>query len=149
MVSLRSDDSWADQYEARSTLAAHGIRGTYYVNTGRTGTSGFMSWAQLVVLDADGHEIAGHTLDHVDLVAATATEARRQVCDDRQNLVSRGFVSKIFAYRGERCRGPLSARMRHRQGLQALMEVSLSSMKGPGVSRACCSGPAEGLASVR
>ena len=98
VISLSFDDGWADQYEARSTLAAHGMKGTYYVNTGRTGTGGFMSWAQLVTLDADGHEVAGHTLDHVDLVAATATEARRQVCDDRQSLVSRGFVAKSFAY---------------------------------------------------
>jgi peptidoglycan/xylan/chitin deacetylase (PgdA/CDA1 family) len=98
VVSLTFDDGWADQYETRSTLAAHGIKGTYYVNTGRTGTTGFLSWAQLVALDADGHEVTGHTLDHVDLVAATATEARRQVCDDRQNLVSRGFVAKSFAY---------------------------------------------------
>ena len=98
VVSLTFDDGWADQYETRSALAVHGIKATYYVNTGRTGTSGFLSWAQLVALDADGHEVTGHTLDHVDLAAATATEARRQVCDDRQNLVSRGFVATSFAY---------------------------------------------------
>lgn len=98
VVSLTFDDGWADNYETRSALATHGMKGTYYVNTGRTGTSGYMSWPQLVALDADGHEITGHTLDHVDLAAATATEARRQVCDDRQNLVSRGFVAKSFAY---------------------------------------------------
>ena len=98
VVSLTFDDGFANQYEAQSTLAAHGMKGTYYVNTGVTGTSGFMSWSQLVALDADGNEVTGHTLDHVDLVAATATEARRQVCDDRQNLVSRGFVAKSFAY---------------------------------------------------
>ena len=98
VVSLTFDDGFANQYEAQSTLAAHGMKGTYYVNTGVTGSSGFMSWPQLVALDADGHEVAGHTLDHVNLVAATATEARRQVCDDLQNLVSRGFVGKSFAY---------------------------------------------------
>jgi peptidoglycan/xylan/chitin deacetylase (PgdA/CDA1 family) len=98
VVSLTFDDGWADNYQTRSTLAAHGMKGTYYVNTGRTGTSGWMSWNQLVTLDADGHEIAGHTLDHVDLVAATEAEARRQVCDDRQNLLSRGFVAPSFAY---------------------------------------------------
>jgi peptidoglycan/xylan/chitin deacetylase (PgdA/CDA1 family) len=98
VVSLTFDDGFANQYEAESTLAAHGMKGTYYVNTGVTGTSGFMSWSQLVALDANGNEVTGHTLDHVDLVAATATEAQRQVCDDRQNLVSRGFVAKSFAY---------------------------------------------------
>jgi peptidoglycan/xylan/chitin deacetylase (PgdA/CDA1 family) len=98
VVSVTFDDGWANQYETVSTLAAHGMKGTYYVNTGRTGTSGFLSWDQLVALDAAGHEVTGHTLDHVDLVAAAATEVRRQVCDDRQNLVARGFVATSFAY---------------------------------------------------
>jgi len=98
VVSLTFDDGFANQYEAQSTLAAYGMKGTYYVNTGATGTSGFMSWSQLVALDANGHEVTGHTLDHVNVVAATATEAQRQVCEDRQNLVSRGFVAKSFAY---------------------------------------------------
>jgi peptidoglycan/xylan/chitin deacetylase (PgdA/CDA1 family) len=98
VVSLTFDDGWANQYDTVSTLAAHGMKGTYYVNTGQAGTSGFMSWDQLVALDAAGHEVTGHTLDHVDLVAVGATEARRQICDDRQNLVSRGFIAKSFAY---------------------------------------------------
>jgi peptidoglycan/xylan/chitin deacetylase (PgdA/CDA1 family) len=40
VVSLTFDDGWADQYQTRSTLAGHGIKGTYYVNTGRTGARG-------------------------------------------------------------------------------------------------------------
>ena len=101
IVSLTFDDGWADQYDARATLAAYGMKGTFYVNTGPTGTPGYMSWEQLVALDAEGHEVTGHTLDHADLVATASTnlvEARRQVCEDRQNLVSRGFLAKHFAY---------------------------------------------------
>ena len=98
VVSLTFDDGWADNYETRSTLAAYGLKGTYFVNSGVLETGGFMSWPQLVALDADGHEVTGHTLDHADLVAVTDTEARRQVCEDRQNLVSRGFLAKSFAY---------------------------------------------------
>jgi len=98
VVSLTFDDGWDNQYAAASTLAAHGMKGTYYVNTGDTGESGRLSWDQLVAIDAAGQEVTGHTLDHVDLVTVAATEARRQVCEDRQNLLSRGFVAKSFSY---------------------------------------------------
>jgi peptidoglycan/xylan/chitin deacetylase (PgdA/CDA1 family) len=98
VVSLTFDDGWDDQYATVSTLAAHGMKGTYYVNTGDTGESGHLSWEQLVAMDAAGHEVTGHTLDHVDLVTVGATEARRQICEDRQNLLTRGFIAKSFAY---------------------------------------------------
>jgi peptidoglycan/xylan/chitin deacetylase (PgdA/CDA1 family) len=98
VVSLTFDDGWANQYDTLSTLAAHGMKGTYYVNTGGTGESGRLSWDQLVALDAAGQEVTGHTLDHPDLVTVDATEVRRQVCEDRQNLVSRGFIARSFAY---------------------------------------------------
>ncbi len=45
-----------------------------------------------------GHEIGGHTLTHVDLVTVPATEARRQICDDRAALVAMGFPVTSFAY---------------------------------------------------
>ena len=98
VVSLTFDDGWDSQYATVSTLGAHGMKGTYYVNTGHTGQSGQMAWDQLVAIDAAGHEVTGHTLDHTDLVTVDATEARRQICEDRQNLVSRGFLAKSFAY---------------------------------------------------
>jgi peptidoglycan/xylan/chitin deacetylase (PgdA/CDA1 family) len=98
VVSLTFDDGTDDNYAARQILASHGMRGTFYVNTNRIGSNGFLSWAQLEALNADGNEIAGHTLDHVNLTTVDSTEARRQVCDDRANLVGRGFIVKSFAY---------------------------------------------------
>jgi peptidoglycan/xylan/chitin deacetylase (PgdA/CDA1 family) len=98
VVSITFDDGTADQNAARSILAARGMNATFYVNTGQIGTSGFLSWSDLAALNADGNEIAGHTLDHVDLTAVSSTEARRQVCDDRTNLTMRGFIAPSFAY---------------------------------------------------
>ena len=59
-----------------------------------------MTWQQISDLQADGNEIGGHTVDHVDLTSTTlsAAEKRRQVCEDRQNLVTRGFNPVSFAY---------------------------------------------------
>jgi peptidoglycan/xylan/chitin deacetylase (PgdA/CDA1 family) len=99
VVSLTFDDGWADQYmNARSILAARGMRATFYVNSNRIGTLGFLTWAQLEALRADGHEIGGHTLDHVDITKVSEEEARRQVGDDRATLLERGFDVQSFAY---------------------------------------------------
>jgi peptidoglycan/xylan/chitin deacetylase (PgdA/CDA1 family) len=99
VVSVTFDDGWADWYtNARSILAAHATKATFYVNSNRIGTSGFLTWAQLEALHADGHEIGGHTLDHVDITQVSVEEARRQVGDDRATLVGRGFAVESFAY---------------------------------------------------
>ena len=104
-VSLTFDDGQATQYSVRQALKDHGMKGTFYVNSNSVCTSDCagafdMTWQQINDLAADGNEIGGHTLDHVDLTSTSmsAAEKRRQVCEDRQNLVARGFDPVSFAY---------------------------------------------------
>jgi len=99
IVSLTFDDGTADQYLVRPLLAAAGLRATFFVNSNTVGSSAaFLSWEELYELAADGHEIGGHTLDHVDLTAVDASEAARQVGQDRDALAARGFAVTGFAY---------------------------------------------------
>jgi peptidoglycan/xylan/chitin deacetylase (PgdA/CDA1 family)/plastocyanin len=99
LVSLNFDDGTADQYQARAMLAQDGLHGTFFVNSNKVGaSSSFMTWSQLSDLSGDGNEIGGHTLDHVNLTTVTTTEATRQVCDDRQALISHGFNVTDFDY---------------------------------------------------
>jgi peptidoglycan/xylan/chitin deacetylase (PgdA/CDA1 family) len=98
VVSLTFDDGNADQYEARDILAAHGMRATFYLNSGRLDRSGYLSMAQAKSLVADGHEIGGHTVSHADLPTLDLDEQRRQVCQDRNALLSKGFDIRNFAY---------------------------------------------------
>jgi peptidoglycan/xylan/chitin deacetylase (PgdA/CDA1 family) len=98
IVSLTFDDGTADQYAARTMLAQNSLDATFYVNSNKIGTPSFLTWDELSGLAADGNEIGGHTLDHVDLTSVTTAEATRQVCDDRQALISRGFAVTNFAY---------------------------------------------------
>ena len=99
IVSLTFDDGTADQYAARTMLAQHSLHGTFYINSNNIGLSpSFLSWNQVADLAADGNEIGGHTLDHVDLTSVTSTEATRQVCSDRQALLSHGLAATDFAY---------------------------------------------------
>jgi hypothetical protein len=99
VVSLTFDDGTADQYAVRSMLAQNGLKATFYINSGTVGTSAsYLSWRQLSDLQADGNEIAGHTINHDDLTQATSSEAQRQVCDDRRMLMGNGFHVTDFAY---------------------------------------------------
>jgi peptidoglycan/xylan/chitin deacetylase (PgdA/CDA1 family) len=99
VVTLTFDDGTADQYVVRSALAEHSLHATFFVNSNRieSGPS-YLTWSQLSDLAADGNEIGGHTLDHVNLTSVSASEAQRQVCDDRQALVSHGFTVTSFAW---------------------------------------------------
>jgi peptidoglycan/xylan/chitin deacetylase (PgdA/CDA1 family) len=99
IVSLTFDDSFSDQTTASSILAQHSMHGTFYVNTGWIGTTpSYLTWSQLSDIAAGGNEVGGHTIYHVDLTQVDSAEATRQVCDDRQALISHGFNATSFAY---------------------------------------------------
>jgi peptidoglycan/xylan/chitin deacetylase (PgdA/CDA1 family) len=98
VVSLTFDDSLASQYQTDSMLAARGMHGTFYVNSGRVGLGGYMTEAQLLTLQSDGNEIAGHTVNHLDLSTVDRAEQERQICDDRSTLLGWGLSVTDFAY---------------------------------------------------
>jgi MYXO-CTERM domain-containing protein len=99
VVVLSFDDGRASQLEALPILARHGMRGTFFLNSGSLGTNGYLDVSQARGLLDAGHEVGGHTLDHVDLVALPAEEAKRQVCTDRENLRALGLGPlESFAY---------------------------------------------------
>lgn len=102
IVSLTFDDGRTTQYSARTPLAAHGMHGTFFVNSGDVAATpgGFyMTWAQIHDLGADGNEITGHSLTHPHLTQLTTDELRHEICDDRTNLLNQGFAPVLsFAY---------------------------------------------------
>jgi peptidoglycan/xylan/chitin deacetylase (PgdA/CDA1 family) len=99
VVSLTFDDGIATQNQIRALLAAHGMRGTFYLNSGHVGTGPYyMTWANVDALNADGNEIAGHTVDHQRLSTLTASQQRHEICDDAAALRARGYAVIDFAY---------------------------------------------------
>jgi peptidoglycan/xylan/chitin deacetylase (PgdA/CDA1 family) len=95
VVSLTFDDGRQNQYAAREPLNAHGMHGTFYVNSGLVGstTSDYhMTWDQLHDLARDDHEIAGHSLTHEHLTRLRGAKLKRQICQDRDNLLEQGFT---------------------------------------------------------
>lgn len=98
LVTFSFDDSLDSQLEAVRILNAHDLRATFFVNSNRVGTPGSLTWEQLRELSDAGHEIGGHTLDHVRLTEESPDEARRQICDDRAALLAQGFRPLSFSY---------------------------------------------------
>ena len=116
VVSLTFDDGWACQFRyARPILNSFGMRATFFVNSNLVGGADRMTWEDLEALAADGHEIGGHTLDHPDLTSLEQDEVRRQVCEDRDVLVARGFSARSFAYPGGAYDAALTAIVRVRR----------------------------------
>ncbi|HNK63181.1 MAG TPA: polysaccharide deacetylase family protein [Anaerolineales bacterium] len=98
LVSLTFDDGDADNYLVRLILASNDLHATFYVVSGFTGTDGYMSRQQLGDLYADGNEIGGHTLSHTKLTDVSGADLRREICQDRSNLIGFGFEVTSFAY---------------------------------------------------
>jgi peptidoglycan/xylan/chitin deacetylase (PgdA/CDA1 family) len=98
-VSLTFDDGRADQMVAQQLLKNHGMTGTFYINSSSIDVpGGHMTRGDLDVLEANGHEIGGHSANHLDLSSLSADEAERQVCTDRDTLLSWGHPATSFAY---------------------------------------------------
>ena len=97
-VTLTFDGGRASQLAAAQTLRTHGLRGTFFVNSGFMGAKDYMTVEDLHTLAADGNEIGGHTATLADLTALDSDEAKRQVCNDRTNLTDWGFKVTSFSY---------------------------------------------------
>jgi peptidoglycan/xylan/chitin deacetylase (PgdA/CDA1 family) len=98
VVSLTFDDGDADNYSVRSVLAKNNLHATFYVVSGFTNSNGYMTEDQLRDLYNDGNEIGGHTLNHRSLEGMRGAELKREVCQDRSNLIAYGFEVTSFAY---------------------------------------------------
>ena len=98
VVSLTFDDGTAGQFSAARVMHRYGVAGTFFIITGAVGAPNYMSLPELHRLAAYGDEIGGHTVSHLDLVATTTAEARRQACASRDILTRWGFRVTSFAY---------------------------------------------------
>ena len=76
-----------------------GLAGTFYVNSNLVGSApDRLDWDDVAAIAALGHEIGGHTSDHLDLTTLTPVEALAQIERDRTMLGARGQRPVSFAY---------------------------------------------------
>ena len=101
IVSIEFDDGIETQFQTLPMLQAHGMKATYFVNSGLTtdDIAWRMSWGQVRQLSAAGMEIAGHSWDHADLTTLSAADQQHEICDDRTNIQAHGLpLPTDFAY---------------------------------------------------
>ena len=103
-LSFTLDDNLRDQYDvAVPLLNKYGIRGTFFVISGRTAETneevakknpGFgcgISWPQLRELAAQGHEIANHTWTHDVLIIAKDGKREDLPADKLEEQIAKGY----------------------------------------------------------
>jgi len=99
IICLSFDDQFGSVYtEALPLMMDYNFRGTLFVNTGRLGSSGLLSWDQVEELVyVHGWETGGHTLNHANLPELSYEEAYEEIQQDWLNLVNRGLPHNSFA----------------------------------------------------
>ncbi len=98
VVSLTFDDGNVDNFAARSILARNNLHATFYIVSKFTRRKDYMSPDQLRILYKDGNEIGGHTVSHVNLGEVRGADLKREVCQNRSDLMALGFNVVSFAY---------------------------------------------------
>lgn len=97
-ITFTFDDGTDTQYAHRDVFNDAGMDVTFHVNSGNVGSGPYMTWTELNQLEAEGHEVGGHTVDHHNLTTRTTSDARAQICDDRTTLIANGIDARNFAY---------------------------------------------------
>src|SRR5258708_13427283 len=99
-VVLTFDDGYDDAYtQAYPILKKLGLSGTFYVITGQVGKPGYLTWDQISEMQANGMEIAAHTISHPFLTQLNPIRAFWEIWVSRVTLSSRlGMPVTTFAY---------------------------------------------------
>jgi peptidoglycan/xylan/chitin deacetylase (PgdA/CDA1 family) len=102
LVALTFDNDTNSQYSLGylQALQPHGVKATFYVNSGTVGGASRLSWAQLGTLSAAGNEVGGKTVDGTTLTTLTAQQQISEICTDRQNILQHGLSPFSFAFPG-------------------------------------------------
>ncbi len=85
LVVITFDDGWADNYEnAYPILTSFGLSATFFIITGRVGSTGYMSWAQLREMQDGGMQIESHTHSHTPLELLSNEKIKWELTHSRQ-----------------------------------------------------------------
>ncbi|WP_283137250.1 polysaccharide deacetylase family protein [Rhizohabitans arisaemae] len=98
VVALTFDDGTADHAKVAQMLTKRGMKGTFYVNSGRLDRPGRLTTKQVLDIAKAGHEIGGHTVNHVRLPNLNEVDQETEICEDRRALLDLGLKVRSFAY---------------------------------------------------
>lgn len=79
------DDGTVSDRRLVEVLNRHGLRGTFFLNSGRLGHSGHLAADEVPAL-FEGHEVGSHTVSHACLTHLTREGMVREIVEDRRAL---------------------------------------------------------------
>ncbi len=98
IVTLTFDDGSLSQIQtALPVLKAKAQNAVFYVNSGNIGEDTFMTWTQVINLHTTGHEIAAHTVNHIELPTVPIATMSTEVNQDYDTIAAQGIVTTDFA----------------------------------------------------
>jgi peptidoglycan/xylan/chitin deacetylase (PgdA/CDA1 family) len=100
-VILTFDDGYKSQYtNAKPILDKYGFRATFYVvcNYAQKIDVDRMNWTEVKELNAEGHDIGSHTMNHQDLTQIPPYRIDYEVGISKQCINSQGMNVSSFAY---------------------------------------------------
>lgn len=83
---LTFDDGTTDHRRAAELLSSFGLKGTFFVISGRLGAPGYLSEADVRAMAADGHRLASHSVTHRHLTSLSAQELVEELVNSRLHL---------------------------------------------------------------
>jgi peptidoglycan/xylan/chitin deacetylase (PgdA/CDA1 family) len=85
-VCLTFDDGTTDHRRVAELLSSHDLTGTFFVITGRLGTPGYLSEADVRSMAAQGHRLASHSVTHRHLTLLRAAELADELAASRRHI---------------------------------------------------------------
>jgi len=80
LVSITFDDGWQSSYtEGVTEMNKFGYLGTFYLNSSTINTGIFMNHQQLLDLKKQGHQLAAHGDDHVDMTSINDQQLNKEL----------------------------------------------------------------------
>lgn len=98
IISVTFDDGWESVYSnALPIMQKYGIHSTQYILAGQFDDPNYFSEAQVRSLAASGHEIASHTVNHLDLTTLDDTDLAYEIGGSKDILGEKFGIPRDFA----------------------------------------------------
>jgi len=99
-VILTFDDAYDDAYtNVFPLLKEYGLKGTFFIITGKVGQPGYLTWDQIGEMFQAGMEFGGHTVNHPFLTKLAEADAYLEMSQSRLDLqMHLGVPVVTFAY---------------------------------------------------
>lgn len=112
-LGLTFDDGYLSDLVCADALAAHGLRGIFFISTANIGARGYLGAEDVRELDAMGMTIGSHSHEHARLTTVGFAEAAAQIVRSKAALEDiLGKPVLDFAYPGGACTRRLTEAVR-------------------------------------